>query len=176
VGHGIVRGNEDCQADPSSAGCQLASIDPAARVMSLSAIVLEEAYGRGGASSQDGLLTALELQTLDLQGTEMLVLSQCRMADGVPSSGEGVFGMRRAAVIAGVKTFVAPLWKIADATEQALMDGFYRELSAGKGRAEALRQAQLQLFKRSGTASFLQWAPVILSGDPAPLPRELFGR
>jgi CHAT domain-containing protein len=151
-------------------------MDAAARVMSLSAIVLEEAYGRGGASSQDGLLTALELQTLDLQGTEMLVLSQCRMADGVPSSGEGVFGMRRAAAIAGVKTFVAPLWKIADSTERALMDAFYRELSAGKGRAEALRQAQLQLLGNPRTASFLEWAPVILSGDPGPLPRALFAK
>jgi CHAT domain-containing protein/tetratricopeptide (TPR) repeat protein len=176
VGHGIVRGNEDCAAAPASPGCQLAGIDPAARVMSLSAIVLEEAYGRGGGSSQDGMLTALELQTLDLQGTEMLVLSQCRMADGVPSSGEGIFGMRRAAAIAGVRTFVAPLWKIADATERALMDRFYKELSAGKGRAEALRQAQLQLLRNSRTASFLQWAPVILSGDPAPLPKEWFAQ
>ena len=174
VGHGIVRGNENCKAQPSGRGCELAGIDPAARVMSLSAIVLEEAYGRGGDSPEDGLLTALELQTLDLQGTEMLVLSQCRMADGVPSSGEGVFGMRRAAAIAGVKTFVAPLWKIADATQLALMHRFYKELSAGKGRAEALRQAQLQLLRNPSTASFLQWAPVILSGDPAPLPNAWF--
>ena len=176
VGHGIVRGNEDCKVDPSSPACQLGTMDPAARVMSLSAIVLEEAYGRGGASSQDGLLTALELQSLDLQGTQMLVLSQCRMADGVPSSGEGVFGMRRAAAIAGVRTFVAPLWKIADATQQQLMDGFYKQLSAGKSRAEALRQAQLGLLQNPRTASFLQWAPVILSGDPGPLPRGLFAR
>jgi CHAT domain-containing protein len=174
VGHGIVRGNEDCKADPSSPVCQLGGMDPAARVMSLSAIVLEEAYGRGGASPQDGLLTALELQSLDLQGTQMLVLSQCRMADGMPSSGEGVFGMRRAAAIAGVRTFVAPLWKIADATEEALMDRFYKELSAGKSRAEALREAQLALLNNPRTASFLQWAPVILSGDPGPLPRALF--
>ena len=174
VGHGIVRGNEDCRAAPESPGCQLTGIDPAARVMSLSAIVLEEAYGRGAGSTQDGLLTALELQTTDLEGTEMLVLSQCRMADGVPSSGEGLFGMRRAAAIAGVKTFVAPLWKIADSTQQALMDRFYKELSLGKGRAEALRQAQLQLLRNPQTGSFLQWAPVILSGDPTPLPKELF--
>src|ERR1035438_4395055 len=59
-----------------SPACQLGSMDPAARVMSLSAIVLEEAYGRGGASSQDGLLTALELQSLDLQGTPMLVAAE----------------------------------------------------------------------------------------------------
>jgi CHAT domain-containing protein len=106
----------------------------------------------------------------------MLVLSQCRMADGVPSSGEGVFGMRRAAAIAGVKTFVAPLWKIADATQQTLMDRFYQELSTGNGRAEALRQAQLQLLRNSRTASFLQWSPVILSGDSTPLPPEMFAK
>jgi CHAT domain-containing protein len=75
-----------------------------------------------------------------------------------------------------VKTFVAPLWKIADATEQALMGRLYAEQSAGRSRAEALRQAQLQLLRNSRTVSFLEWAPVILSGDPAPLPRELFAR
>ncbi len=176
VGHAIVRGNEDCRSTPESPGCQLAALDPGTRVMSLSAIVLEEAYGRGGASAQDGLLTALELQSLDLQGTEMLVLSQCRMADGVPSSGEGVFGMRRAAAIAGVKTFVAPLWKVDDAAQRKLMDRFYLELSAGKGRSVALREAQLQLLKNPRTASFLEWAPVILSGDPGPLPAALFAK
>ncbi len=176
VGHGIVRGNEDCHAGAAGPDCQLAGLDPATRVMSLSAIVLEEAYGRGGRSSQDGLLTALELQTLDLQGSEMLVLSQCRMADGVPSSGDGVIGMRRAAAIAGVKTFVAPLWKIADTTQLALIGQFYKELSAGKDRAESLRVAQLQLLRNSKTASFLHWAPVILSGDPGALPQGLFAR
>lgn len=173
VGHGIVRGNEDCRSAPTAPSCQLTGLDAATRVMSLSAIVLEEAYGRGGPSTEDGMLTALELQTVDLQGTEMLVLSQCRMADGVPSSGEGVFGMRRAAAIAGVKTFVAPLWKVDDAAEQRLMSAFYRELSAGKDRAEALRQAQLQMVKSSG---FLEWAPLILSGDPSPLPPQLFAK
>jgi len=176
VGHGVVRGNEDCGATPDSPVCRLTALDPAARVMSLSAIVLEEAYGRAASSPEDGMLTALELQTLDLEGTEMLVLSQCRMADGIPSSGEGVFGMRRSAAIAGVKTFVAPLWKVDDAAQRKLMDAFYGELSSGKGRAEALRQAQLQLSRAAGTASFLLWAPVILSGDPAPLPRRLFLR
>jgi CHAT domain-containing protein len=98
------------------------------------------------------------------------------MADGVPSSGDGVIGMRRAAAIAGVKTFVAPLWKIADRTQLALIDRFYQELSAGQDRAEALRQAQLRLLRNGATASFLHWAPVILSGDPGTLPKELFAR
>jgi len=103
------------------------------------------------------------------------VLSQCRMAGGVASSGEGVYGMRRAAAIAGVRTFVAPLWNVGDATERALMERFYQELAGGRGRAEALREAQLQLL-RGSHASFLEWAPVILSGDAGPLPREIFAR
>ena len=173
VGHGLVKGNENCQANPDSAGCKL-STSPGERVMSLSAIVLEEAYGRAPQSSQDGLLTALELQTLDLQGSEMLVLSQCRMADGVPSTADGVFGMRRAATIAGVKTFIAPLWKIDDAAERVLMNRFYKELSLGTPRDEALRRAKLQLLHAPSTKSFLVWAPVILSGEPGPVPRNWF--
>jgi len=166
VGHGLVRGNEGA----------LANMDPGARAMNLSAIVLEEAYGRGAKSTQDGLLTALELESLDFHGSEMLVLSQCRMADGVPSSGNGVYGMRRAAAIAGVKTFVAPLWNVSDSTERALMIRFYKELSQGRGRAEALRTAMLEVMQKPGEKSFLYWAPVILSGDPAPLPTQLFAR
>ena len=176
VGHGLVRGNEDCRSEPGSPACELSGLDPAARVMNLSVIVLEEAYGRGGSSREDGMLTALELQSLDLQGTEMLVLSQCRMADGVPSSAGGVYGMRRAAAIAGARTFVAPLWNIADTTEQELMNRFYGRLSAGADRAEALRQAQLELQRNRRTASVLQWGAVILSGDPGPLPKDLFSR
>ncbi len=104
----------------------------------------------------------------------MLVLSQCRMADGVPSSSDGVYGMRRAAAIAGVKTFVAPLWNVSDSTERALMDRFYTDLRVGKDRAEALRQAMLQVMRTPRAHSFLYWAPVILSGDPSPLPKRLF--
>jgi CHAT domain-containing protein/tetratricopeptide (TPR) repeat protein len=163
VGHGLVRGNEDCKAGPGGPGCTLPALDPGSRAMNLSAIVLE-----------DGLLTALELETLDFHGSQMLVLSQCRMADGVPSSGDGVYGMRRAAAIAGVKTFVAPLWNVSDSTERALMLRFYKELSMGRSRAGALRLAMLEIMKIPRERSFLYWAPVILSGDPSPLPSQLF--
>jgi CHAT domain-containing protein len=56
------------------------------------------------------------------------------------------------------------------------MDRFYREVSLGKGRAHALRQAKLELLKTPATASFQAWAPVILSGSATPLPRYLFAR
>lgn len=165
IGHGLVRGKE-------CAECPAGGSDPSSRIMNLSAIVMEEAYGRGKASGQDGLLTASELRSLNLSSTAMLVLSQCRMADGVPTSGDGVYGMRRAASLAGARTFVAPLWKVADSTQQTLMGRFYQELRAGEDRAEALRRAKLQV--RAGAGHFFHWAAVILSGSGGPLPAGLF--
>jgi hypothetical protein len=72
--------------------------------MTLSAIVLEEAYGRGCQSTDDGLLTPLELENVDLHDIEMLVLSHCQMANVMASIGEGVHGMRRAAAVAGARS------------------------------------------------------------------------
>jgi CHAT domain-containing protein len=153
VGHGVIRGGD---------------------VMGLSAIVLEEAYGRGRDSADDGMLTATELQNVDLRGTEMLVLSQCQMANGVASIGEGVYGMRRAAAIAGARSFVAPLWNVEDRVQRTLMARFYSGLAMGLTRSEALRRAKLQLRGSAVTSSFLYWAPVILSGSASALPPALF--
>jgi CHAT domain-containing protein len=126
--------------------------------MSLAAIVLEEAYGRGAGSPEDGMLTALELENLNLRGTEMLVLSQCRMASGLASVGEGVYGMRRAAAIAGVHTLVAPLWNVEDSVQRRLMRHFYEGLAAGDTRADALQHAKLAVRRAAGTHGFLYWA------------------
>jgi CHAT domain-containing protein/tetratricopeptide (TPR) repeat protein len=172
VGHGVIRGDQDC----ANRTCVSTALDASASAMTLSAIVLEEAYGRGRQSTDDGLLTPLELENVDLHGTEMLVLSQCQMANGVASIGEGVYGMRRAAAIAGARSFVAPLWNVDDRVQRTLMERFYTQLAAGKTRAEALREAKLSLRRAPGTASFLQWAPVILSGSGSALPPALFRR
>ncbi|HEY7188963.1 MAG TPA: CHAT domain-containing tetratricopeptide repeat protein [Vicinamibacterales bacterium] len=172
VGHGVIRGDEDC----ANRTCVSNALEPSAGAMTLSAIVLEEAYGRGRQSTDDGLLTPLELENVDLHGTEMLVLSQCQMANGVASIGEGVYGMRRAAAVAGARSFVAPLWNVDDRVQRTLMERFYTELAAGKTRAEALREAKLALRRVPATASFLQWAPVILSGSASALPPALFRR
>ena len=122
------------------------------------------------------MLTPLELENIDLRGTEMLVLSQCQMANGSASAGEGVYGMRRAAAIAGAQTFVAPLWNIEDRVQRRLMERFYAGLATGQSRAEALRRAKLALRSSPATRDVLYWAPVILSGSASPLPASLFQR
>jgi hypothetical protein len=66
TGHGVIGGDEESRCD--TAPCVSAVV--ARRSMALTGIVLEGAYGRARDSHEDGLLTAAELQNLDLQGTE----------------------------------------------------------------------------------------------------------
>ena len=82
---------------------------------------------------------------MDLLATELVVLSACETALGEVHAGEGVFGLRRAFVLAGAKTLVMSLWKVPDEQTRELMEDFYRRILRGEGRAEALRQAQLEL-------------------------------
>ncbi len=95
------------------------------------------------------------------------MLSACETGLGQVHVGEGVFGLRRAFVLAGAKTLVMSLWKVPDEPTRELMEAFYGRLLAGEGRAEALRQAQLALKARYPDPFY--WGAFICQGDPGPL-------
>jgi CHAT domain-containing protein/tetratricopeptide (TPR) repeat protein len=100
--------------------------------------------GQSGAG-EDGVLTAFEATGLDLWGTKLVVLSACETAVGDVSNGEGVYGLRRALVLAGAESQLMSLWKVSDAGTRDLMTAYYTRLQKGEGRAEALRQVQLAM-------------------------------
>jgi CHAT domain-containing protein len=122
---------------------------------------------RGG--DDDGILTALEASGLDLHGTKMVVLSACETGIGEFSYGEGVFGLRRALVIAGSETQVMSLWKVDDEATRQLMSSYYEKLLKGGGRSEAMRDVQLAMMKNKETGHPFYWASFIVSGNPGPL-------
>jgi CHAT domain-containing protein len=104
---------------------------------------------------------------LDLLATELVVLSACETGLGQVHLGEGVFGLRRAFVLAGARTLVMSLWKVPDEPTRELMEDFYARLLAGQSRAEALRQAQLAMKAKYPDPFY--WGAFICQGDPSPL-------
>jgi len=120
----------------------------------------------------DGVLTALEVTGLDLRGTELVVLSACETGLGDISSGEGVYGLRRAFTLTGAASQVMTLWSVSDEVTRDLMTSYYRALlQEDQGRSGALRQAQLQILQDPNTAHPFYWAAFIAAGNWQPLTR-----
>jgi CHAT domain-containing protein len=134
-----------------------------------SGLALAGANQRGAAAAGDGILTALEASGLNLWGTKLVVLSACDTGLGEVHNGEGVYGLRRAFVLAGAESLVISLWPASDYSTRNLMTSYYRNLKQGLGRGAALRQVQLDMLRRDPLLHPFYWANFIQSGEWANL-------
>ncbi len=117
------------------------------------------------AVAEDGLLTGLEASLLNLQGTELVILSACDSGAGDVRIGEGVTSLRRAFRIAGAQTVLASHWKVSDQATGLLMTEFMRRWRAGEPRVQAWRKAQLTLLRSERFSNPYFWAAFTLTGQ-----------
>ncbi|MGF1492058.1 MAG: CHAT domain-containing protein [Microcoleaceae cyanobacterium] len=109
----------------------------------------------------DGLLTAEEILTLKLNA-ELVVLSACNTGRGA-ITGDGVIGLSRSFISAGVPSVVVSLWLVPDASTSELMKTFYRQMQQGSDKATALRQAMLSNMEKYHHLE--DWAGFMLIGQ-----------
>ncbi|MEM4284463.1 MAG: CHAT domain-containing protein [Candidatus Caldarchaeum sp.] len=114
-------------------------------------------------AQEDGLLQVYEVFNLKLNA-ELVVLSACETGLGKQMRGEGLIGLTRGFFYAGAGAVVVSLWKVADVSTAELMVRFYRHLKAGRGKADALRRARLEMLEEGRFMHPFYWAPFVLMG------------
>jgi len=165
--HGFFANPERCQS-LLNGGLDPAGYNP----LVLSGLILAGANHEGDpAAHADGILTAEEVATLDLRGTQLVVLSACETGLGKTRSGSGVLGLRSAFAASGVRSLLMSLWAVPDEPTSQLMQTLYAGLLRRRPRSttRALRDAQLTLLednrRRFGEGRPQEWGAFILAGD-----------
>lgn len=109
----------------------------------------------------NGFLTSGEIFDLKLKA-DLVVLSACDTGRG-KITGDGVLGLSRSFVAAGVPSVVVSLWAVGDHSTSIFMNHFYRNLRTSPNKALALRQAMLSTMKQYPNP--IDWAAFTLVGE-----------
>jgi tetratricopeptide (TPR) repeat protein/CHAT domain-containing protein len=122
----------------------------------------------GRLSGSTGVLTAYEVATMDLRGTELVVLSACDTGLGDVQNGEGVFGLRRGLQEAGAEATLMAMWAVPERESKEIMTAFYAKWLNGDDKHEALREAELaerdQVIRRWGFDRKDLWGAFVIVG------------
>jgi CHAT domain-containing protein/Tfp pilus assembly protein PilF len=121
-------------------------------------------------AEEDGFLQTYEIFNTRLNA-DLVVLSACNTGLGKLSKGEGLAGISRAFLYAGVPSLLVSLWSVDDESTSTLMQRFYERLAEGLNKKQALRQAKLDYLRTAANEKRdpFYWAPFILIGDWQPL-------
>ena len=120
--------------------------------------------GTKQADGSDGILTALEVIDLNLEGTELVTLSACETGVGEISVGEGVYSLNRAFQEAGAKAVLSTLWKISDEGTNLFMQKFYQRFLNQQSAQQALRETQEEFKNDKQWNDPFFWAAFVVTG------------
>ena len=147
---------------------------PTARIVHLATHGLLDSFEEEGAGipgsivlaaddENDGLLTSGEILQMSLNA-ELVVLSACDTGLG-DITGDGVVGLSRSLVSAGVPGVLVSLWAVPDASTAELMAEFYRQLQSEQDTVQSLRQAMMKMMAIKPDPR--DWAAFVLVGEVA---------
>ena len=111
----------------------------------------------------NGFLTSGEILDLKLNA-ELIVLSACDTGQG-DIKGDGVIGLSRSLISAGIPSIVVSLWAVGDDSTSFLMTEFYKNMAQKLDKGTALRQAMLTTMKHKNYQSPYHWAAFTLIGE-----------
>jgi len=109
----------------------------------------------------DGILTAREVSSMNLSNTQLAVLSACQTGLGDVMGSEGVSGLQRAFMMAGVKYIIMSLWTVPDKETAEFMETLYRLWLSGIEIRTAFHTTQQQMHANYPNEPF-KWAGFVL--------------
>ena len=137
---------------------QASAISPMIR----SGIVLAGVKNTEKEKTEDGILTAYEATNLNLDGTDLVVLSACQTGLGEVRNGEGVYGLQRAIMVAGANNLLMSLWKVDDEATAFLMTSFY-SVWEGQNNPDEFREIQIAMRKKYPHPFY--WGAFVMLGN-----------
>lgn len=99
-------------------------------------------------NKENGFVNGLELSLLNLQNTDLVVISGCESGQGVHGIGEGVSGLKEALFRAGAKQMILAKYPISDRATQDFFIEFYSRLSSESSIEDILRETKIEMNKK----------------------------
>jgi len=149
-------------AETRKSAVNLPALKDQYRPMDLTGIVMtngNEGWLRGTADQHEGIMLASDIARMDLSQTETVFLSCCYSGEGIVKP-DGIYGLQRALLFAGVDTVIFSLWAENEEVGRMFANEFYSSYLKNNDRHQAFKEARMAVRELTGDPYY--WAGFIM--------------